>query len=192
MKTLLLLAIGAIAQAAVVDRVAVVVGNHVITESEVNDELRVTAFLNGQPVDLSPAKRREAAERMVDQELIRGEMNLSHYEMPPASEADALLANFKRERYPSDAQYRAALAKYGITDDQVKHALAWEDAVIRFTDERFSPALPLPPADNVQTANRLRAGAEEPAGEKVDQLLDQWLKQARGTTRIVLRPEAFQ
>jgi hypothetical protein len=192
MKTVLLLALAAVLPADVVDRVAVVVGNRVITESEVNEQLRVTAFLNGQPVDLSPAKRREAAERMVDQELIRNEMNLSRYQMPPESEANSLLANFKREHYPNDAQYREALAKYGLTDDEVKKALAWQYAVIQFTDARFRPALPLPPGENVQTANRLRAGAEEPAGESVDQLLDQWLKQARSSTRIVLRPEAFQ
>src|SRR5580700_11903799 len=44
--------------AAVVDRVAVVVGKTVITESEVLDEVRLTEFLNGQPLELGPQQRR--------------------------------------------------------------------------------------------------------------------------------------
>src|SRR5450432_3413792 len=54
------------AAAGVVDRVAVVVGDTVITESEVLDELRLTEFLNSQPPDTRPEQRRAAAERLVD------------------------------------------------------------------------------------------------------------------------------
>ena len=48
---------------AVLDRVAVVVGNNVITESEVGEELRLEQFLAGQPLDFSPQQRRAAADR---------------------------------------------------------------------------------------------------------------------------------
>lgn len=62
--TLLLAAGGS---AGVVDRVAVVVGREALTESEVLEDLRLTEFLNHEPLDLSPAARREAAEHLVDQ-----------------------------------------------------------------------------------------------------------------------------
>ena len=72
-----------------IDRIAVVVGNQVITESEVILEARLTAFLNGQPLDLSAAPRRAAAERLVDQQLIRSEMQVGGYPMPPETAGDA-------------------------------------------------------------------------------------------------------
>ncbi|HEY5163139.1 MAG TPA: hypothetical protein VII81_09020, partial [Terriglobales bacterium] len=59
--------------AGVIDRVAVVVGTQVITESEVLLEVRLTEFFNGQPLDLGVDQRKAAAERLVDQQLIRNE-----------------------------------------------------------------------------------------------------------------------
>lgn len=192
---LLLLAAAVVSSAAVVDRVAVVVGKNVITESEVVQDLRLTEFLNQQPLDLSMAKRREAADKMVDQQLLRGEMETSRFAMPDVKQADAMLANFHREHYPSAAAFHAALAHYGITEAEVKQRLLWQLAVIQFTDVRFRPELPLPPPSNVQTANRMRAGAAPPAeagSQSVDQAMEQWLKQERSSTHIVFKQEAFQ
>src|SRR5437899_3021245 len=53
-----------------IDRIAVSVGNQVITESELITDLRVTAFLDRRPVDLSSAAKRKSADRLVDQVLI--------------------------------------------------------------------------------------------------------------------------
>ena len=75
--------------AAVIDRIAVVVGRNVITETELLREVRLVEFLNNQPLDVSPAARRAAAERMVDQQLIAGEMKLSDFAMPAPAEAGA-------------------------------------------------------------------------------------------------------
>ena len=77
--------------AEVVDRVAVVVGTNVITESELLREVRLTQFLNGEPLDLSPEKKRAAAERLVDQQLIRTEMELSRYPQPGTEEENKVL-----------------------------------------------------------------------------------------------------
>ena len=193
---LLLITCALCVSAAGVDRVAVVVGDKVITESEVLDDLRLTEFLNQQPLDLSPARRREAAEKMVDQQLIRNEMDTARYQQPDTEKADAMLANFRGEHLRSDSAWRAALAKYGLNEAQVKQRLLWQFSVIQFTDARFQPEVALPPPPNVQTANRMRAGVTPPpagqTGQTVDQLLDQWLKQQRSSTRVVFKQEAFQ
>lgn len=176
---------------AVVDRVAVVIGKTVITESEVIDELRLTEFINQQPIDAGPAARREAAEHLVDQELIRGEMKLSGYIQPPANQADALLRQFRQLHYPSDAVYRAALQKYGITEDQLKARLLWQVTAIGFTDYRFRTSFQddNTASDGDTSANRSATPA--PAGS-VDQQLDAWLKQTRNDTKIRFITEAFQ
>jgi parvulin-like peptidyl-prolyl isomerase len=194
MWTLLLTLALVSAHAAVLDRVAMVVGNQVFTESEVQDEVRLTQFLNQQPLDLGPEQRRAAAERLVDQQLIRNEMQIGGYPQPSPSEADAMLRNFRQERYRSIAQFRAALEKYGITEEQLKQHLLWQLAAVRFTDVRFRPVVPAPtsPTPSIQTADRLRAGADAPAGDSVDQQMEAWLKTARSQIRIDFKKEAFQ
>lgn len=171
---------------AVVDRVAVVIDKKVVTESEVLDELRLTEFLNDQPLELGAKARREAAERLVDQELIRRELEISGYAPPSASEADALLRKFRQNRFHSLADYRAALRKYGIAEEQLKAHLLWQLTAIRFTDQRFRSQLPEPGSQSAD-----RASDDAPANS-VDQQMDAWLKEARGTTKITFKPEAFQ
>jgi hypothetical protein len=178
------------AAAGVVDRVAVVVGAAVITESEVLDELRLTEFLNSQPLDTSPEQRRAAAERLVDQQLIRKEMEIGHYPEPSASEAEAMLQTFRQQHFPAPAAFRAALEKYGITEDQLKRHLLWQMTAMRFTDVRFRPAIAGAPD---QTADRVSSGATVPAATAdVDQQMNAWLHEARTTTRIAFKPGVFQ
>jgi len=186
MRLLLALAILPLS-AAVVDRVAVVVGKTVITQTEVLQEARLEAFLNGGPLDLSPAARRVAAERLVDQQLVRNEMRIGAYPEPTGAEIDDMLVNLKRERYPTEAQYRAALDRYGLTEDLLRRQLAWQLSAIRFTDLRFSPAVPGVPETDGQSANRAAGNAGD-----VDQQLEAWLKQTRAATKVQFKPEAFE
>ena len=66
------------AQAEVLDRIAVTVGKQVITESEILRDLRVAAFIDGKPPDMSPAAKRKSADRLVEQILILQEAADSH------------------------------------------------------------------------------------------------------------------
>jgi hypothetical protein len=176
-----------IGHTAVIDRVALVVGKAVFTQSEVDDEARLSELEAGKPLDLSAAQRRQAAERLVDQELLREEMSSTQFQAP-ASDADALLRSFRQGHFPSVAQYHAALTRYGVTEDALKERLVWEVSLIRFTDQRFKTFAE--PADG-QSANRAE-GAAATAPDTVDQLMDTWLKQQRADTRIVFKQEAFQ
>jgi hypothetical protein len=176
---------GIVAQG-VIDRVAVVVGTDVITESEVIREVRLTQFLNGQPLDLSAAERKAAAERLVDQQLIRNEMEVGGYSMPSESEGPAVLRNFRQQNYRSTPAFRAALEKYGLTEDDLQHHLLWQVAALRFADSRFHMAIP---AESSNSANRSR---DTDGSEKPEDQMDAWLKQARSATRIQFKKEAFQ
>jgi len=171
---------------AVVDRVAVVIDKKVVTESEVLDELRLTEFLNDQPLELGAKARRDAAERLVDQELIRRELEISGYAPPSANEADALLRKFRQDRFHSLSDYHAALRKYGIAEEQLKSHLLWQLTAIRFTDQRFRYQLP---EAGSQSADR---AADDVPANSVDQQMEAWLKEARDNTKITFKPEAFQ
>jgi hypothetical protein len=174
-----LIASAAFCYAAVVDRVALVVGKTVFTQSEVDDEARLTELESGKALDLSAAQRKEAAERLVDQQLLRDEMKVTAFQ-PPASEAGALLRRFRQEHFPSIPLYQAALAKYGVTEEALTQHLLWEVTVIRFTDQRFRPL-----------AAASQPGAQS-AGDTVDKEMADWLKQQRADTRITFKQEAFQ
>jgi parvulin-like peptidyl-prolyl isomerase len=172
--------------AAVVDRIAVVVGNTVITETEVLQEARLEAFLNQTALDLSPHGRKAAAERLVDQQLVRNEMRIGSYPKPAAADVDSMLRNFRQEHFTSVSQYRAALEKYGVTEEQLKEHLSWQLAAIRFTDLRFGV-----PASGEQSADRVPAGAPMPKPD-VDQQMDKRLKDTRAATKVQFKPGAFQ
>lgn len=195
----------------VVDRIAVTVGKDVITETEVMEEIRVIALLNGEPPDFSPEARRRAADRLVDQTLIRREMEIGDYPEPDDNEVAGMLRNLKQKQFHGDAGYRAALERYGVTEDVLKTHLKWQAAAVRFTEERFrTGALPPPTgqeparrngsADRASpppgaTGQRPRSGmranrADRTAG--VDEQMDSWLRDARDRTRVVYMKEAFQ
>src|SRR5256885_916748 len=83
-------------RAEIIDRVAVVVGNRVITESEILREVRLTAFLNGAPLDFSAASKRKTAERLVEQRLIHIENEASLYPLPTAESVEQALKEIGR------------------------------------------------------------------------------------------------
>ena len=174
--------------AGVIDRVAVVVGTQVITESEVLLEVRLTEFFNGQTLDLGADQRKAAAERLVDQQLIRNEMQIGGYPMPVESEGDAVLRKFRQDNYPGIPAFRAALENHGLTEDEVKRHLLWQAAAMHFTDLRFHMTMAAPAtaqADQSQSADRS-------VDTKVEDQMEVWLKEARSNTRIQFKKGAFQ
>lgn len=167
----------AFGSATVVDRLALVVGKTAFTQSEVEDEVRFSELENGKPLDLSPARRKEAAERLVDQQLLRDEIDITGFQLT-AVQADALFNKFCQEHFDSGQACEAALARYGVTESLFKQHLVWEITLVRFTDQRFAPL-----ADT-------EGGTSD--GDSVERGMDAWLKERRAATRIVYKQEAFQ
>jgi len=210
---LVLLALAAtLAPAAIIDRIAVSVGPRVITTSDVEREIRVAAFLNGQSPDLSQPGRRAAAERMVEQRLVRHELETSRYPVPQAAEIEPVLAAFRRRYYPADADYQRALGQCRISDQDVRDALLWQRTLLQFIDVRFRPAVQITGEDiqnYFDTVLVPRFRREQPgktvslddyrdqiedilAGQREDREMDNWLLEARRQTPIVYHDEAFQ
>lgn len=197
--------------AILVDRIAVIVGQQVIKASDVDRDLRVTAFLNRQPLDSSPAARRKAAERLVDQEIIRRDVATQGYSRPSDSDAEAMIARITRDRFHgSEAQLKAALSRYGLTRDLLREQLLWQLTVLRFIDQRFRPGV-LVTDEEVQAyynehlgdlkreyPNDFRFATLSPKirtsleGQRIDQEFEAWLEQARTRNRIEYKEAAFQ
>jgi hypothetical protein len=199
------------APAAIIDRIAVSVGNRVITATDLDREIRITAFLNNAKPDFSAANKRKTAERMVDQTLIRSEIEISRYLLPTAGEVDAALKALK-DRYPDEAAYRGALSQHGISEDELRTMLLWQLTLVRFIDARFRPGIQIS-AEQIQkyfnehvrpsleqahpgkpaSLDDYREGIEQTlTGEAANQQVEQWLKDARGRTRIDYHEEVFR
>jgi parvulin-like peptidyl-prolyl isomerase len=215
LKTILILGLLAAAcsvRSEIIDRIAVAVGNQVVTTSDLDREIRVTAFLNQADPDFSPAARRKTAGRMVEQRLIRRELQLSRYPAPALAEAEPVLKQFIQEHYPTAGAYQEALRARGLTDDELRQAILWQLTLLRFIDDRFRAGANLteddirdyfekvikpaaqkvtagPPPELEDYRERITAALEQ---QQVDQELETWLDQARKRTGVEYIEEAFQ
>jgi len=208
----LLLAVIAPAAADIIDRIAVSVGSQVITTSDIDREIRVLAFLSNSKPDFSPANRRATADRMVEQKLIRHELETARYPTPNPSLIDPALAEMVAKQFHGDAAYRSALAAAGITDQDVRDELLWQHTLLAFVDDRFRPAVQISDQDVQNYFDRvvepaaLAAHPGEPpklddyrdqvvktlTGQRADEEMDRWLKEARARTAIVYHEEVFR
>jgi len=126
----------------VLDRIAVVVGRRVIKTSDIDRDLRLTAFLNHDPLVVNSATKKEAADRLIDQQIIRQEIATGEYRRATDSEASALLTQIRTDRFGgSDVRLRAELSRYGLTEPQLQAQLLWQLTVLQFIDERFLPGV---------------------------------------------------
>src|SRR5262249_30493801 len=105
------------AEAVVVDRVAVVVANRAVKDSDIERDIRLTTFLNREKLDFSLKSRKDSVDRLIDQQVIRREIEQAQQKIvPPDTDANRLLDQLRQERYPSDGAFGAALKQYGITE----------------------------------------------------------------------------
>ena len=188
--------------AEILDRIAITVANQVITESQIDDEIRVTAFLNREKLDLTAAAKKKVAARLVQQTLIRREMDLSRYPLPELADAGESLGTIKAT-YPSETDFQNALEIYGITADDLTRRLWWQLTLLRFIDYRFRPGIQISPAD-VQAYYRQQVSEWRQKGtnpiptleesrdqieeiltqQRIDQALDQWIQDTRKQVTI--------
>jgi hypothetical protein len=200
------------ASGTIIDRIAVSVGNRAIAASDIDREIRITAFLNGVKPDFSPSARRAAAGRLVEQTLVRIEVEASRYPVPTSAEVQTALDGFKKQHYADDAAYQRALTDYGITEQDVINELLWQRTLLSYIDVRFRPSVQVsdkeiqdyfqkvvkPAADAAHpgksaTLDEYRDQIEETlAGKKEDDELNRWLEQTKQRSEIVYHDEAFQ
>jgi hypothetical protein len=196
--------------AEIVDRVSVVVETHAIKQSDIDHDIRVVSFLNQVPPDFSARSRKEAASRLIDQFLIRQDVQSTGAAPAAMSGMEQLLAQIKKDRFGSDTLYRQTLANYGLTEEDLKSALLWQLTVLRFIDQRFGSLANVSDQESEQYFNSHRAEfakshpeARSPSdirleleaeisGERANQQFETWIDQARKDARIEYREESLR
>ncbi len=195
----------------VIDRIAVVVGKEVIKTSDIDRDLRVTQFLNRERLDFSVEAKRKAAERLIDQAVIRREIMSGGYRRANDSDADALLRQIRQSRFGgSESRMKEALSRYQLTEETLRERLLWQLTVLRFIDQRFRPGVLVTDEDvrsyydqhlaelKRQYPRDSSFAALEPkirellTGERINQSFVQWLEGARSRVQIKYHQGAFQ
>jgi hypothetical protein len=182
----LMMAVGA--QAVIVDRVAVAVGGKIVTESEIDLRIRLSAFQNREKPDFSLASRRRAAQELIDQRLVEREMDLGHYPRLDETHRKALLTDYLKTGNNTD------LAAYGLKPQDLEEDLGRQEDLLTFLNLRFRPAVQVTDqdvqkyfAENVRQGalNDVRAEIERKlTAERADKELDLWLQDQRKRTKI--------
>ncbi len=193
--------------AEVIDRMAVIVGRHVIKTSDILRDLRVTEFLNREPLELGADAKKKSAERLIDQEIIRQEIVTGGYRRPSDEDGSAFEKQLEKDRFhASGAEMRATLTKYGLTEQQLREQLLWQLTVLRFIDQRFRAGVLVtdddvknyyeqhrnqdPQANSLEALQpKIRSTLE---GERINELFNAWLEHERKIYRIEYKQAAFE
>lgn len=196
---------GTVLAGTVIDRIAVIVGKHVVKASEIDRDLRVTQFLNREPLHEDAAAKKQSAERLIDQQIIRQELTTGGYARASDADARSMLQQIRQDTYRnSEANLAQALRRYSLTEDQLVEQLVWQLTVLRFIDQRFRAGV-LVTDEEIRryydqhrtefkgafedSADAARASLE---GVQINQQFERWLTEARGRNHIEYREEAFR
>jgi hypothetical protein len=205
----LLLLTSALLPAVVIDRIAVIVGNSIVKQSDIERDLRVTEFLNGQPLSLNTASRKAATSRLIDQTFIRREIRLGDYPQATLRDADRQLAAIRKEKFRTDEAFDQSLRRYGLNLLELRSHFQWQLTVLQFIDARFRPAAYVSDAEvekyyhdhaaavKQQTGKSSFSDLREEitniiAGEKVNKLFFAWLDEQRKDAKITYLEAGLQ
>lgn len=166
---------GCLAYPVIIDRVAVRVADSIIKDSDIDRNIRVTEFLNNQPLNIKGEARREASKRLIDQIFIRREIQLGDYPQASWQEADQQLNRIQKERYKTQGALQQDISRYGLVEPDLRFEFRWQLTVLRFIDLRFKPAV-LVTDEEIQkyyTEHKAALARANPGKSSLDDLRDQ-------------------
>jgi hypothetical protein len=205
---MLLLGAVSLAPAVIIDRIAVIVGNSIVKDSDIDRNLRVTSFLNREPLNFDNAARKAAANRLIDQIFIRREIQLGDYPVATAQETNSQLDRLKEQRFRTNLAFEQALHRYGLTELELRTEFQWQLTVLRFIEIRFKPAVLITDDDinkyyqeHAATLQRQYPGKslddlreqirDTLTEEQVNQRFFRWLEYQRRNNKIQFREESL-
>jgi hypothetical protein len=199
----LIIAFTIAASAALLDKIAIIVDHRVVTEAQLDEEIRITALLNHEPIKRDRDTRRAAADRLVEPELVRREMELNQYPVPSPGEVAPLLEATRNE-FGGQASLAAAMEHDGLNEQILRDHLRLQLMTMKFIDVRFRPDVEVSDSDVIAyyqqqleqwpkthktpppTLEESRASIEKTlTGERADYALSSWIEETRKEVNII-------
>jgi len=137
----LLLSCG-LARAEVVDRTIAVVNGHLVTWSDLDEQMRLEALENQRPLrELTAEERRTAFDHLVQNWILRDQMQ----GMFPAADEDveARIAELREAWHveKDSAKWNSLVESYGLTVEELHKLLANQLEILRFLEFRVRPVV---------------------------------------------------
>jgi hypothetical protein len=190
----------------VLDRIVATVNNHAILQSEWQDATRYEAFVSGRALDqLQASDRKAALDRLIDQELLREQMRSSGFPHANSEEVEKRIQEIRKQYAgaESDAGWQAALARYGLTENDLRKRVTLQVDLMGLVDARLRPSVVIDSKSiesyyNQELLPQLQnSGAQQaPLAEvtpkikelltqqKMNEMLVAWLQDLRSGSRI--------
>jgi hypothetical protein len=128
------------ASAEVVDRIVAVVNKHPVTWSDLDVQMRFEALENGRALkDLGQADRRAAFEHLVQNQILRDQMQGTPPANPSAVESRVAELRAGWNTSGNDAMWAATLTRYGLSMAELRELVANQLEILQFTEFRVRP-----------------------------------------------------
>lgn len=194
----------------IVDRIVATVDREPILLSDWEVEMRYEAMLDQKLLPLSDDAARAALDRLIDQQLVREQIRSYGMTAPGATEVADRLADIRKQlNAQSEDVFRTMLARYGLTDSELRGRIATQLLILRFIDVRLRPSVhverrsieayyndTLVPelkkkgADVAPLSDVSSEIEELLAQQRVEALTNDWLKDLRQQSKIHIDPAA--
>jgi parvulin-like peptidyl-prolyl isomerase len=205
-NVVLVLAMVTACSAQVVDRMVAVVNKQVILQSELEQAAHIEFLLQGKPLEqLTDADVQAVLDRMIDQALLQQQI-VNGAGLEPTPEEIAAQVSEVRAKIPgatADGNWKAMLAGYGVSEEDVELQIASQVRILRLIDLRFRN---LAHVDRTAISDYYKQklvpelqkqGAPEPplsqvsekiekilTEQRIDDLLNSWLQTLRSQAHI--------
>jgi parvulin-like peptidyl-prolyl isomerase len=126
----------------ILDRIVATVDNRIILLSDWQDAVHFEAFVAGRALDQVQAQDRKAAlDRLIDQELLREQMRSSGFPHTSSEEVEKRIQEIRKQygAAESEAGWKAALQRYGLTEDELRKRIALHLDLMALVDARLRP-----------------------------------------------------
>lgn len=211
LAVLFMLAIQVASAGQIIDGIVAKVNKKAILLSDWDEAIRYEAFVEGKVLDkLTDEDHKATLNRLIDQELLRQQAGSENLRVRPEKVAARIVEI--RKLYPgaaTEAGWRAALQRYGLTEQQLSEHIALQLALMRMVNDRLRPAVQVDPhsvetyyqekflpelrqkgAQDVPLATVAPKIQEVLAQERVDELLTAWLRNLRAQSEIQMGTSA--
>lgn len=192
----------------VVDRVVASLGSQAITESDVRAAYEFELFLEGRNPNAAPDPEtaRRVLDQLIEQRLLLRESETEKWDHPELRSAAEARLEAIRRKFQSEAAFDSALRALRLDQAQVLTRLEDQERILRLIDRRFRPGAwvdeseieayyrenfapeytrrsgqPAPPLAEVEAQIR-----EILVQKKIDQLLNDWLTDLKGSHVVKL------
>ncbi len=140
--------LGGACLAETVDRIVVVVNKRIILASEWDQAVRFEALADHKDLKtITAVDCAHTLDRLIDQELLEQQIANTTYQPASAEALAAAVASARAQILPNgtDDEWRALLARYGLSQEDVEERVRVVLDIERFVDLRFRPNIHIDP-----------------------------------------------